>query len=291
MPWRKGNRLHLVNETEASGRVAEIYSEVKAATGLSYVPLAMQAFAAHPVFLALQWQAICPLLQTREFFSLAARLRAEAYTYVHNYFKVPRLGEGLAVTQVAPVTDLLSAVEPAVLLLLSVQCQAFEGPVGTVKNTRAAERRLPDLNPEFIDIEHAPQPVRRTLDEFRHALDLPYSGDDQRALAQWPEFYFAYGQALKPAMQSIFYERAVFRMRESAWNCAQEIPLVVDMEYSSLLETGIDADDIASVTRLTDLLVRGTAAGLLNVTFAKIGLEGGNLAAESQPKASTERVA
>jgi hypothetical protein len=48
------------------------------------------------------------------------------------------------------------------------------------------------------------------------------------------------------------------------------------MDYARLQEAGVSADEIATVTRLTELLARGAAASLFNETFAKIGLEGGN---------------
>ncbi len=280
MPWRKGNRLPFVRESEASAQVVNIFDELKAALGVGYVPLCFRSFACYPKFLEAQWQVMKPLLATREFFELAARLRAEVYTYVHNYFKVPSLGQGLTASQAAPVVDLLCYVDSVALLLLSVQLQAFEGPVGKDGAPHPADRLATVGSPEFVDAEAAAMPVRRVCDEMRHALELPFSGDDQRALAQWPDLLFSFWQAMKPAAQSIFHDQAIFRLRESAWNCAREIPIEVDMEYSRLLEIGVDADDVATLTRLTELLARGAAVTLLNSTFAKIGLEGGNRTAE-----------
>lgn len=291
MSWRKGNRLHLVNESEASAPVREVFDEVKTAVGISYVPLAFRAFAAYPDFLQLQWQTVRPLLGTREFFELAARLQAEAYTYVHNYFKVPVVGDGLAISQALPVSDVLSYSESAMLLLLSVQLQAFEGAVGNNVSPHAADRVVYSAKPEFITPESSPSALKRSLEDLRHFLELPYSGDETRALAQWPELFFAYWRAFKPAVQTVLHERAIFQMRESAWNCAQEIPVQVDMEYSRLVETGLDAEEVATVTRMTELLVRGTAVGLLNITFAKIGLEGGNRGEAEASAPDTEKVA
>ena len=63
----------------------------------------------------------------------------------------------------------------------------------------------------------------------------------------------------------------------------------IDMEISRLLDSGVDPDEMAELTRVTELLVRGAASGLLNSTFAKLGLEGGNENAQSLEDA--ERVA
>src|SRR4051812_11477764 len=111
MPWRKGNRLTLLQEHGASGHVAEVFGEVKAALGIGYVPVPFQAFAVYPVLLEEQWKAMRPLLGTREFFEFAGRLRAEAYTDVHNYFKVPAIGEGLGAAELSREMETVSVVE------------------------------------------------------------------------------------------------------------------------------------------------------------------------------------
>jgi hypothetical protein len=92
-------------------------------------------------------------------------------------------------------------------------------------------------------------------------------------------------------MQSIFHEQAVLRMRESAWTCAQEIPLQVEMEYSRMSESGLSSEEIATTTHMTELLVRGSAVSLLNIAFAKIALEGGNQGQTPASNEPEERVA
>ena len=265
----------MVQEAEANREIVPIFGEVRAALGIDYSPLFLQTFAGYPKFLEMQWRAMKPLLATREFFEIAARLRAEAYTHVHNYFKVTTLGEGLARSEAAPMLDVFSDVETAALLLLSVQLQAFESVVGQKALTHPADQRRLGAT-AFEDAETAPAPVRRILEDMRLALELPFCTDEQRALALWPELLFAYWRDLKPALQSIFYENAISQIRESAWLAAEEIPVLVDLEYDRLQENGVTPDEIASVTRLTDMLARAAAATLLNATFAKIGLEGGN---------------
>lgn len=288
MPWRKGNRLHLISESEASGQIAQAFGEVKAALGIGYVPIAFQAFAAFPNFLEVQQQTLGPLLATREFFEIAARLRAEAFTCVHNYFKVPPVGQGYDVSQATTVVEQLWKTEAAVLLLMTVQMVALDGPVGVNSDSHPADPVAQTSAPAFTLVEDAPAPIRRAMDEIRLAAQLPYYSDHLRAVAQWPDLLMRMGHALKPAIQSIFYEQAVLRMRESAWTCAQEIPLEMELDYQRLTDAGLASEEIATLTRLTDLLVRGSAISLLNAAFVKVGLEGGNTedhgAAETEEK-------
>ena len=149
--------------------------------------------------------------------------------------------------------DSLAYVDSATLLLLSLQLQAFEGPIGQESMLHAADPLEATASPDFVDPETANAPVKRTLDEIRHALDLPFHGDELKALAQWPDLLFSYWHAFKPSVQSIFHEQAIYTLRESAWNAAQEIPVEIDLEYARLIEESVEADEIAVITRLSEL--------------------------------------
>ncbi|ABF41344.1 hypothetical protein Acid345_2343 [Candidatus Koribacter versatilis Ellin345] len=277
MPWRRGNRLTLLQEREASGRVAEVFEELKFALGIGYVPVPFQAFAAYPAFLDALIKAMRPLLATREFFDSAARLRAEAYTDVHNYFKVAAIGEGLSAAEAAAEMELFGFVESAMLLMLSVQSQAFEGPVGLDVAGHPAGLMAIMSSPDFVNSETTSPPVKRVLDEQRHLLELAYYSDEQRSLTHSPELLFAYWRVLKPLLNTAIHERMVFDIRESAWKCALEIPVQVNLEIAKLLEAGVGEEEIGIVGRMTELLARGAAIGLMNAMIGKIGMEGGNV--------------
>src|SRR6266404_7495938 len=89
MPWKNGQRPKVVRENEATGTTADIYHEIRRALGLPFVPVPFQIFAAIPKFLELHWSAVGPMVATQEFFALAERVRADGYTRVHSYFRLP----------------------------------------------------------------------------------------------------------------------------------------------------------------------------------------------------------
>ena len=91
MRWRRGSRLKLVTEAEAPSGTRAIFDEVRHSLGLPKVPLLYQAYAAYPEFLEIHWQVFRPAVESRQFFSLGARLAAESYTRAHNYFEVGSL--------------------------------------------------------------------------------------------------------------------------------------------------------------------------------------------------------
>ena len=211
------------------------------------MPLCYRGFAAYPNFLEVQWRTLKPLLGTREFFELAARLRAETYTYVHNYLKVPPLGEGLT------TSTALECHRPA----LPCRCRdaaADERSVAGFRRPRRAKlasRHPADRvafgeSPEFVDLDNAPIGVRAGHGGDATRASTCRSQDRKSARWRtWPELLFAYWQALKPSVQSVFHEQAIFRARESAWSRAPEIPLQIEMDYARLQEAGVSADDIA----------------------------------------------
>jgi len=80
MRWKRGNRLRLVSEDEAPSRTRKIFDEVRRDLGLPVVPVLYQAYAVFPEFLELHWEAFRPVVQSRQFFQLGARLAAETYT-------------------------------------------------------------------------------------------------------------------------------------------------------------------------------------------------------------------
>src|SRR6185369_12117364 len=89
MKWKRGSRLKLVSEAEASPPICAIFDEVRHSLGVPAVPILYQAYAAVPKFLELHWEALRPALSTRIFFHMGERLAAEAYTRAQSYFAIP----------------------------------------------------------------------------------------------------------------------------------------------------------------------------------------------------------
>ena len=124
-----------------------MFAEVKAALGMPYVSLLYKAYAAYPKFLDLHWQAFKPVVETQEFFDLAGRLRAEAYTRMHNYFRLPDLCAQLTEESFSPgaqheltrLIETLHASNPPVLLLAAAALQAFDKPIGRERKIHPAQ--------------------------------------------------------------------------------------------------------------------------------------------------------
>jgi hypothetical protein len=287
MPWRKGNRLRLVAEADARGHTLAIYEDIRETLGLSMTPISFQAFACVPTFLELAWSTLKPLASTQEFFALADRLRADAYTRCYSYFSVPDMRARLteldlsrgAREEIATSVEMLNHGSAIRLLLLVVLLQSFEGPVGQESECeRPAVRPVYAERPLLVDEETAPHEVQRLFEDVRKTLKIPRITVDMRALARWPEFFAEYWRALKTNVESPLYEVCFHGVYETGFALTREIPVVVELNTERLGEAGMTQEEIASVLRITDSFVSTSVGTVLNVAFAKIGIEGGNKA-------------
>jgi hypothetical protein len=285
MPWRKGNRLRLVSETEAHGRTLEIYTDIRDTLGLPITPTAFQAFGALPTFLEIAWSTLRPVTRTQQFFSLADRLRADAYTRCYSYFTVPDMQTRLeqmefskgAQEEIAATVEMLNHGSAIVLLLLTVLLQSFEGPVGQDCDCeRPAVRPVYSVRPALISDEVAAPEIQRIFEDVRKTLKVPQLTAEIRTLARWPEFFSDYWQALKKCVESPLYEVCFRGAHDTAFALTREVPLVVELTPERLATSGLAEEEIASVLRITESFVIALVRTVLNVTFAKIGLEGGN---------------
>ncbi|HWR37286.1 MAG TPA: halocarboxylic acid dehydrogenase DehI family protein [Clostridia bacterium] len=286
MSWKKGNRLSMVRESEARGRVREIYDEFKHALGVPHVNVVIQVYAAFPTFLDLFWRTTKPVAETQGFFDFAERLRADAYTRIHNYFDVPDLCERTAdmkfstgaQQELAEVIELFQYNNPLLLLLAAAQMQSFDGPIGDANAVRKPARHPVFQNkPILIEEDQQPAPVRKICDEMKRAFGMPVVNTDYQALARWPDFLRTYWEVLKPTSESPLFQQCRYSIRESAFSLSRDLPGPIELTVAQLSEAGMDDDDLASLVRITELFVGGLSGLVLNIAIAKIGMEGGNL--------------
>ncbi len=279
MRWRRGNRLKLVGEAEAPPRTREIFDEVRHSLGLPVVPLLYQAYAAYPEFLQIHWQAFRPAAQSRQFFLLGARLAAECYTRIHNYFNVESLAsreDGTAGISLPQVLDYYQYLDPLLLLIASAQMQAFDGPAGAehIISQTAQHPNFP-VSPRLLADDAAPPTVHRIWSERRRLLELAFISDEHRAMACWPDFYQEYGRVLQELLQSPLFTDCQYRIGESAFGLAGELPIRLETTVPQLLDAGLSEEQAASVVHINEALGQALSGLVLDITFARVACEGG----------------
>jgi hypothetical protein len=292
MPWRKGNKLKLVAESEAQGRILQIYEDLRHTLGIPHVNLFYRAYAVYPQFLELHWRALKPVLETQEFFRLADRLRADAYTRMHNYFEIPDLCLPLVELNVSSAArqeltyaaELFHYNDPILLLIAAIQMQAFDSRTGQERDAMVpAQHPLFRERAILIDEEVASPNIRRIYDEMKRIMGIPFINMGYTAFARWPDFLTNYWEVLKGVVQSPVYVESVHGVRDTAWSLAREIPRPVELTVSQLTDAGIGEDDVGTLVRLTEVFVKTLTGLVLNIALAKIGLEGGNVSRQETP--------
>ena len=285
MAGKKNGKTAMIAERQPDSRDAALFGQIRQKLGSPLLPRMFERFSGIPGFLGLHWAMVEPLLQTEEFYHCADRVRAQAYTWVHNYFSIPDLCDRLGEEHFSPgakeeltaVVDLFYFLDSLLLLLAGVQAQAFEGPVGkAVANLRPGEPPRFSVQPTLLGEELASAPLRRTFDEIKHVLRISAVPQDFEAMARWQPFLAAFWLVMKEIAASPLYEQFHLGLQSHALAIAQEVPLRLEMPPQQLEAAGLDEEKITAAMRATDQQVRHLAAGALCIAVAKIGLEHGN---------------
>jgi len=283
MGWKK-QKLRLVPESEARGEVLEIYWEIKHVLGIPYVNPMFQAYGAYPEYFKVLWKALRPALQTREFFAAAERLAAEAYTRVHNYLNVPDLSRKMeeigfsrgAQHELKDVIDLYLYNNSVLLMICGAQMQAFENPGAKARPaTEPAEHPSHPDRPILVDERYAPPETRKIYDDIKKTMGAPFLNTSYINFGRWPDFLREYWAALKPVMLTPIYEQNHAAIHHSALALAAELPRPLQLSPTQLEEAGVSQADLSAVIHITDFFLDLLSKQVLNIAFAKIGLEGG----------------
>ena len=296
MPWRKGNRLQLMPESEASPRVREIYTSIRQTLKLPSVATYFQACGMEPTFLDMFWNAAEPIAKTQRFEECAERLRADSFTRVHNYFAIPDLGEQMREEHFSPgaLAELQNSIQlfyisvPITLMLAAFQLRGFDGPVGDPKAPR--EQFTPSWSfqkPIFIDEEKASPDVHKVYEEMKRQFETQVVHRMYRSFARFPDFLLKYWETLRGIVPSPLYSRFEHEVRITAEQLTYELPGPYEVSSEKLIAAGVDMEEVTSMVRITELFERTLPSTLLNVCVAKIGIEGGSrkfTSGSSQPE-------
>jgi hypothetical protein len=283
MVWKR-QKLRLVPEAEAEGEILEIYTQIKHALGLPYINPMFQALASYPAFFRVFWDSLRPDLETREFFSLAQRIAAEAYTRVHNYLNVPNLSRRVEEMDFSPgaqeelrdAMDLYLYNNSVLLLIAAAQMQGFENPHATPRPASApAVHPSHPERPVLVDERNAPPETRKIYEDIKKTMGTPFLNTSYINFGRWPDFLREYWGALKPTMLSPIYEQNRNALYLSALSLATELPRPLQFSPTQLEEAGIPHNDLTTVIQITEFFLTQLSKQILNIAFAKISLEGG----------------
>ncbi|HYZ89544.1 MAG TPA: halocarboxylic acid dehydrogenase DehI family protein [Myxococcales bacterium] len=286
---KAGERIVLVDETQADRPTIEAYELITRKLRVSRVPLFFRALAGEKALLPC-WQALRPAVRLRAFEEGADELRARAAQLA------VELGCPLIETQlewagydVDEIDEIRGQVnifhyqDAKILLAVAVLCEALSGTAGGGKETPRALQRVPRGVPHEMDIiELVPEDsngnLGRVFRSIRSHLGLGIVADDFRALARWPKYLnIAWDDARKRDGDSRA-RAALVDLWAQAEAAVASLPVTVSISAAQLTAAGADP---ARVRTLADRFCRAMPGLVLDLAQFKVQLDGAEDALDS----------
>ena len=110
---------------------------------------------------------------------------------------------------------------------------------------------------------------------MKRTLGTPFLATCYINFGRWPDFLKTYWDSLKPNIRTARYEQHRLALRESALACAVELPETLQLSTTQMEEQGVPEEDLNTVVHVADLFLNLLSQQVLNMAYAKIGLEDG----------------
>jgi Halocarboxylic acid dehydrogenase DehI len=283
MPWNR-NKLNLVSESEAKGETARIFVDLKDTLGIPHVSMVFRVLASLPRFFPLFWKSAKPMLQTGEFFTAAEQIRVDAHNRMQTRFSVPDLRAKLteldftqrAQDEVKDVVELYEYVNPVLLLNMAALMEGLEQPgVAPRHGTLPAHHPSHPGRPILVDERLAPEPTRKLYDDIKQTMGTPYLNTSYITFGRWPDFLREYWSSLKPTIGTPKYEEQRKALREFALSAARDLPEAIQLSRATLDNAGVSDDERVMAQQAIHFFLDLLSKQVLNIAFARVGLEGG----------------
>jgi hypothetical protein len=198
MNGKTGERLLLVDETQADRQTIEVYELITRKMRVSRVPLLYKALAAEKALLPC-WAALRPAIRVRAFEEAADDLRLRAARAAVDLgcplieTQLEWAGHDLdEIDEIRGQIDIFHYLDSKLLMAAAVLSQAVSGGVGGLRRGARAEQRVPRGVPQDMDhIELVPEDSAGSLGKsfrsIRAHLGLGVIPDDFRAVGRGPQ--------------------------------------------------------------------------------------------------------
>jgi Halocarboxylic acid dehydrogenase DehI len=286
---KAGERIVLVDETQADRPTIEAYELITRKLRVARVPLLFRALAGEKALLPC-WKALRPAVRLRAFEEGADELRARAARAAVD------LGCPLIETQlewagydVDEIDEIRAQVNifhyqnAKLLLFVAVLCEALNGEAGGGKETPRATQRVPRGVPHEMGIvelvpEDANGSLARAFKSIRAHFGLGIVADEFRAFGRWPKYLnIAWDDARKRDADTRARE-ALDDLWMQAEAAAASLPVKVSVPAAQLSGAGCEP---VRVHALVERFRRAMPGLTLDVAQLKVQLDGAEDALDS----------
>ncbi|QDP41994.1 halocarboxylic acid dehydrogenase DehI family protein [Radiobacillus deserti] len=258
-------------ESEATGRIKEVYEDIKEVLKVPVVNFVFRALAHYPTFLELAWEQVRPNMLSVNMEQSASRLQYPGISSVIPILPWSQTYPTYILEQIRGTVDIFRYVNPKLLLITSAWIEALSNrPIkGSGKQIGYIE---PGINPMFprIDLLHpieADVPLQALLFDIAKTHQAMDVASDFRALARYPAFLKETWHYLKPFVKSSNYPILESRLKKRAVQAAhRHMPFPVIINRSQL-EGIYEPKDIAGIMGLVSLFHSFLPGLILDVEF------------------------
>jgi hypothetical protein len=289
MNGKTGERLLLVDETQADRQTIEVYELITRKMRVSRVPVLYKALAAEKALLPC-WQALRPAIRVRAFEEAADDLRTRAARAAVDLgcplieTQLEWAGHDLdEIDEIRGQIDIFHYLDAKLLMAVAVLSQALGGGVGGHRRGARAEQRVPRGVPQDMDhIELVPEEAAGNLGKIfrsiRGHLGLGLVPDDFRAVGRWPKYLDIAWSDARKRDEEPRAKAAVAELMSQADEMARQLPIKAQITDEALTAAGADP---VRVRALLERFRKAMPGLVLDVALFKVQLDGAESARES----------
>jgi len=265
-----------VSESEATGKTAAIFSDIKSTLRVPLVNLIFRVLATYPDYLQLAWQELKPNAQTVYFEQQSDEIRRYAVESTRSLGQSPQAPE-----PAAAALRVYHYINPKLLLAAGALRAATNGqqprlqglPIGQKRQLRPGVPS--DSGPiDMISPEEVPLKVRAIFDDLQNTMQVPVINSDYRTLAQWPDYLDDAWAALRPVVQKPEYAAAELGLHQIVDESIVALPYRMTLNPHALRQSGLSEQDLDAIREILETFYDLLPGLVLNIAFLSVGVLG-----------------
>lgn len=274
-----------VPEAEATGKIKDVYDDIKVTLRIPVVGLQFRALAVNADYLQVAWIALKPNVQTVFFEACADQLRAFAVRSL----PAQVVADAPSAPEAARAAlDIFHYMNPKLLLTVAALRSAAYGQQPRLLELTRDEKRqiVPGIPPGVLapateEPVAAPGSAGDLSREIETTLQVSAVPDQYRALAPWPDYLRDGWEAIQRLMAMREYDSIVRKLRLMAEETVAALPYRMDISPHVLRQSGLSERDLDEVHHALDIFYGLLPGEVVATSLLSAGSAGPDAASRS----------
>ena len=281
--------LEEISERAATGRIAEIFEDIKQTLRTTQVNLIYRTLAVHETYFAAAWEALRPNASITYFErcadSLRMRMAPPMPEDVHDFEEELEEECGYSEEQIERINQILDVfnyINPKSLILVDALRGALAGmKIGGVEPGFEEDLKplprgpLPGMVlPELLGRDEAGAEINDIYDRIQRETGFGSVPSIWRALGHYPELLSRAWEFLREEQKKKGFEITVSLSQGAAGAAAQEFPYSVELSRERALELGCGEDEIDLIEQKLDHFIHLIPRTNVSILLIKAAVAG-----------------